>query len=60
MGVFLDGEGDSGRKVADDHLHYLDLSEEASGRWEEGADGILKLLPILEEDVGGGGGDECR
>lgn len=39
-----------------DPLHHLDLFEEASGRWEECADGLFKLLSGLEDDVGGGGG----
>lgn len=41
----------------DDHLDYLNLFLEAGGNWEEGGDGILKLLCRLEEHVGGGSGN---
>ena len=44
LGVSLNRGGDGGGDVVDDHLHYLDLFEESSSRWEEGADGLLKLL----------------
>lgn len=41
----------------EDDLDHLDLLLEASGGRDSGGDDILKLLCLLEEGIGGGGGD---